>query len=372
MKRASIITIQSAIDLFCNTVKSGPEKTSATGIVKTLTPIRTSRKGNNFFNFTLVNGDDAIPGVSFETGCHLEFQSAMLTSKSPVKISGVSIKRRPDSTGSEVIFSKRSKLTSIDGDSTIEDNIPDYSDAMFTKISTIVTLNCGSTVNVRIKVIALGSIEEVTKDGESLKLRNIVLADQSGTIRLSLWQNSVDQFKEQQCYCIFQATIRSYLDIKLLSLTTESIVNISQDIGDVYNAEPATQSCKSSADFCETSKGRIIGCSSVNVFFSCLFCKGNIGTNYSAMSDLTVCKCCSACIRVSDCIYNFSCKLMFAEEGSDHLQLIAHYNDIKWMLADKMDQALSMDFIQRQLLVHNEPMKISHANGILIKLVKVV
>lgn len=73
-------------------VEMQPDQSEASGIIKALTPVKLSQRGNKYFNFTLVIGEQATPGVSFESDYHSQFQT-MSMEKSPVRVTGIQIKR---------------------------------------------------------------------------------------------------------------------------------------------------------------------------------------------------------------------------------------------------------------------------------------
>lgn len=48
------------------------------GIVKSLTPIKTSRNGSQYYNFTLVNGSNSVRAVHFDASTHDEMRDMCL------------------------------------------------------------------------------------------------------------------------------------------------------------------------------------------------------------------------------------------------------------------------------------------------------
>lgn len=358
------------------TDKKADEGDSMTGIIKCITPVKTSRKGNKYFNFTMVNGEEATPGVSFESDSHNQFQSMSLE-QSPVRVTGITIKRPHNTTHAkrEIIFTKRSKLMNYNADGTVvADLIPDHSDDFFTAIGKIDDLALDTIVNIKIKVIQIGNLQLVQKrDGSDLKLQKVIVADQSGSISITLWENNIDQLKHEQCYKMFNMTIQEFQNDKYLGLGSDSIVNICKDIGHVY-PESVAQSSMSTQQQHGTMKvgeilhqswkvdsATIIGCSNVAILRLCLFCHGNIGTTKTS-NDLTVCKSCNACIRISSCSINFTCILMFQIStptddevtASSPLQLIANYKDIKQIIPNT-----SADLIQQAIASYTKVMQIS-------------
>ena len=146
------------------------------GIVKSITPIKTSRNGSQYYNFTLVDGSKAVRAVNFDTTTHGEMREKCFK-KEPIKLSSVTIKRQRCSDGHEIVMNKRSKINS--SCATFQDDIPGPEEAMFKKIR---DLDVDKVINIKIKVIKLADIEEVTKDGQILKKWSVSVVDSSGIL----------------------------------------------------------------------------------------------------------------------------------------------------------------------------------------------
>ena len=188
-------------------------------------------------------------------------------SKSPVKVTGISVKRQRDSSAGELVFSKRSR----------EEEISDYSANLFSQVSTIQGMNINELVNtkIKVKVIEVGDIDEVQKDGELLKFQSVALADNSGSTAVSLCQNKVGHLEYPQSYQMFNMSIRRYKDEKVLSFTDDSLVNMISDTGKINNMNRI--GCGQLENtVLKSFVGQLIACSNITMFCSCLFCGGRL------------------------------------------------------------------------------------------------
>ena len=129
--------------------------------------------------------------------------------KSPVKISSVAVKRQHDSDSHQIVVSKRSKITT--SSSHINDNIPPFDEAMFMKAKDVqdYTAHADKTINIKVKVVKLGDVQEVNKDGQVLRNRNVLVADTSGVLTILLWEKSVNDLILGHSYTIVGALIAS-------------------------------------------------------------------------------------------------------------------------------------------------------------------
>ena len=110
-------------------LKEGTDVT-VEGIIKSLTPVKTSQAGNKYYNFTLVDGTTAVRAINYDPTMFDTIQAQHLA-KSPVKISSVAVKRQHHSDSHQIVVGKRSKITT--SSSHIDDNIPPFDEAMFMK-----------------------------------------------------------------------------------------------------------------------------------------------------------------------------------------------------------------------------------------------
>ena len=211
-----------------------PEATNE-GIVKSLTPIKTSRAGTRCYNFTLVDGgSNAVRAVNFDATNYDELRTVCFN-KEPVRLGPVAIKRQRSSDGYEVVLSKRCKITSSTAQ--FDDNIPDMEESMFKKIEDIINdCKVEDCINVRVKVVKLGEIDEVSKDGQLLKKRSVSVADSSGIMDVLLWQQSVDDLKLNCSYKLIGVRVKKYMESIFLSMSTSTVVQISEDIGNAMLA----------------------------------------------------------------------------------------------------------------------------------------
>ena len=326
------------------------------GIVKPLTPIKTSRAGTRYYNFTLVDGSNAVRAVNFDSTNYDELHTVCFN-KEPVHLGPVAIKRQRSLDGYEVVLSKRCKITSSMAQ--FDDNIPDMEESMFKKIEDIINdCKVEDCINVRVKVVKLGEIDEVSKDGQLLKKQSVSVADSSGIMDVMLWQQSVDDLKLNCSYKLIGVRVKKSI---FLSMSTSTVVQISEDIG---NAMLATDIDSVKPHKAAVTVGEIIGCDNVQVYHSCCFCKGRLNT---PSNDIATCTSCEATCRVSKCSKEIHCILLLQKKDSDEtIKLTAFSKHVLPLLTSVTDASPQM--IKQQIVSNDKLVTVEHRNSIICHL----
>ena len=241
-----------------------------------------------------VDGTTAVRAINYDPTMFDTIQAQHLA-KSPVKISSVAVKRQHNSDSHQIVVGKRSKITT--SSSHIDDNIPPFDEAMF-MIAKYVQDYIDKAINVKVKVVKLGDMEEVNKDGQVLRKRNVLVADNSGVLTIVLWEKSVNDLILGCSYTIVGARVKKYFDSIYISLASTTLLLVTEDIGDVKDitvphVEP---DCKSTS---RAITGNIIGCKDVQVYDACLFCKNRLVC--PSLTEITACTSCSAYVKIVQC-----------------------------------------------------------------------
>ncbi len=69
-----------------------------------------------------------------------------------------------------------------------------------------------SNVELEAEIASVGDVREINKYGRSLRVENIMLKDDSGTIQMSLWNENIDKVKEGDKVHIKNAYINTFRD----------------------------------------------------------------------------------------------------------------------------------------------------------------
>lgn len=128
------------------------------------------------------------------------------------------------------MLSKKSKIAS--SCAKIQDDVPGPDDSMFRNIEEIKNSDVDSAINVRVKIVKLGDVQEVTKDGQILKKRAVSVADNTDVIDVLLWQQSVNDLMLNSSYNMIGIKVKKYMDNIFLSPISSTLVQITEDISE--------------------------------------------------------------------------------------------------------------------------------------------
>ena len=331
---------------------------SVEGIIKSVTPVKIARR---YYNFTIVNGTCAVRAVNFNDSSHSQLL-AFNSSKRPVKIYPVSVKRQRTTAGYEIVASKHSKFTESGHVKDITDQVPDIDSDMFIELRNISALSVDEEVNIKIKVTKLAEIEEIKKEGKILRKRDVTIADSTAAVPLVLWENNVNQLELLQSYHIIGAKIKQYLDTVYISLTSSTTIRIVDNIGTVAAVDSACMHASTSTQQEPSIQssiviGEIIGCRDFDIYYSCIYCKGRLcsAEPRDEVPEYMVCSC-SAYVKVAKCNIQFCCKILVSEKGNNGknaVELEASSTDLLKILPSPIDIDSNPDVTIGQVIVQN-------------------
>ena len=92
-------------------------------------------------------------------------------------------------------------------------------------------------VTVAAKVIEMAEVEiQHTSSGKSLKKRDIIIADKTGSINLTIWEGAINEIALGKCYKMKNLTIRIWNEKKTLSSSLNSSVEEINNFGPVVKS----------------------------------------------------------------------------------------------------------------------------------------
>ena len=242
-----------------------------------LSPMKKSQRDNLYFDMTLQTEQTTYRTVCFSPEKHRDFLTRY-ESSSPVKLTKYQMKRNARTNQDEVHINKRSKVDDAQ-ESEVSFDIkvlkheqkckPGISD-----ITDVLKEVTNSVLNVCGRVTLQGPIQTVMSKGKALRKQEALLTDNSGTIRLVLWENDISKVSSESTYTLSNVVLKEFEKVKYLTLTKSSNIEISEAAitrEDTPLAEglPNTQFVKFPAD----------GLLSLQRFSSCIKCQTKLIPN---------------------------------------------------------------------------------------------
>ena len=217
------------IDSFTDVHKPIPNST-VSGTLTSLSPVEAGRNAS-FFEGTLADYTAKIRVVGFET-----FQQKKLCElfeqKATVKLVNCEVKQARSGDGFEILLKRYTEIKESPNKLDFESINSEQCFIMPTTIVELENLDQFDKATVHAKVWKVNSSETIS----DLPHQDIVIADSTGTIRVSLWSKGVDMITENSSYCFKNFTIRLYQCKKYLNQSkNQSFIEEIDDVGDAVD-----------------------------------------------------------------------------------------------------------------------------------------
>lgn len=135
-------------------------------------------------------------------------------------------------------------------------------------IAEIENLNVFDKVTIHAKVMKVNPSKTVS----DLPYQDVVVADSTGTIRVSLWGTSIEKMIEGESYCLKNFTVRLYHSRKYINQAkNQSLIEKIDDIGTVI-----ADKIDEDEEVSMTKQVKIIGVPILDVYKSYLLCKARV------------------------------------------------------------------------------------------------
>lgn len=351
-------------DLKISEIQSTATDVNVHGIITQLSPVKVSKKNEKvrYFDGKLTDGKKSLRIVSFEPILRPEMDKARIN-KTPITIMNCQVKEKTEFTHGndttyEILASTRSKVHASPHKIDLPDNFVTSDQPSQITLSEIEDLTCGQQVSIRAKVVHLDTSMPIqSRNGKLLHKQESIIADETGQIRLVLWEENIDKLVIEKSYKLDNLTIRMYNDIKYLSMSSSSIVESIQDIGSV--ASPSADDDVIPDNGNRILDGSIIVILSTETYPSCIRCQGKI-TCTSEFGKIGQCQRCHCKLKVSSCVDTNIMHILFQptlEPQSKPLELKIFSAQIDSLtasiVADNVeDKVLSLDKVR--LCINNK------------------
>ena len=281
------------------------------GIPVNVSPARESRntKGVFYFEANLSDGKKCARVVSFDTTHRVILKKAE-EEGSVVALSNSIVKRRSLSSELEVHMNKRSKVMSSPRKLSLGDVVVPLGRTV--KISDIASLTGSQEIEVKCKVVKVNEVSAVKKSGDGKEPRNqdVIIADETGSCRLVLWEDDVNSLEEGKSYCLLDMGVRRYGAMKYLSFTVKS----SKEMIDLENVNEEDATGEESEDSGHVVSGEISAVISTSEYLSCKFCHSKVVSEDDVFAECTKC---FAVMKLSYYTETKSAKFVVTDESSN-------------------------------------------------------
>lgn len=212
------------------------------------------------------------------------------------------------------------------------------------KIGSLSKLNIYQKVCVQAKVLEKGEPEQITtKLNKTLLKCDAIIGDNTGTIKLTLWEQDISKINATNSYRMTNLTIREFENCKTLTSSYDSTFEQITDIGQIRddNSQSLTESETVNATLLSVS------CSSMN---SCVSCKKNLPP---LNTDIATVKClnCGMRQRLTSIHTSHKCEIVCSTDSGQKVFYIPNRVLKSSSITEHLD---SIDSIEDALLQHDK------------------
>ena len=235
-----------------------------------MSPIKTSQRNNLYFDMTLQTENGCYRTVCFSPEKHSHFLSRY-ESSSPVKLNKFQVKRNARTNKDEIHINKRTKLDDPQESEVCFDikELPTTETCKpgLTSVSDVINGGTNVVANVCGRVTLQGSTEDVIAKGKTLRKQEALFTDNSGTIRLVLWESDIGRVTNASTYQISKVVVKEYEKTKYLTLNKASGIKLSD--ASITRKDTLLQLAPSLKSVCFPADG----VQSLQRFISCTKCQ---------------------------------------------------------------------------------------------------
>ena len=236
------------------------------GAITSISPVKRGR-GAPYFDGMLADDTSKIRFVGFES-----FQQKKLFNfqekNVPVKIENCEIKSAKHGDGYEVILKSNSQIKQsprkLDACALRQSSVEEVKTVCIEEMPTVDNFE---KVNLSIKVIDVSTPDTVG----DLSHQDVFVADHTGSIRVCLWNDSINSLQKDHSYKLTNFTVREFHSTKYLNMPKSGTdITPIADVKDVVDAPPKQEETTT------INNVQIVGVPALNIYKACLQCKARV------------------------------------------------------------------------------------------------
>lgn len=328
------------------------------GVVLELSPMKKGRTGSSFFDGTISDGVASMRFVGFDSKVRrrlVEHEGK----DTAVTLTNCEVKQgRRDGDGLEVCIRNSSEISVSETKFDVKKEMEKKN--AVTSIKEAEDMAQYQRVTVEGKVVQLNKAEEVSG---GKKKQDMVVADSSGSIRVTIWEEMIGKVKKERSYRFSKMMVRAFKGKKFLSTSkTGSEVEEIDDIGEVEvddEQEVEGEEREKNGPGGQIKGVKIVGVERFFQYNGCFKCSGRVEEDKDD-ADFGECAKCKMYQCLEGCKHNISVQLTLKSEDGSIVTLRAFDK----VLCDITKTTDSKD-VNMKVLLKAEVFNIRHFNGII-------
>ena len=239
--------------------------TSLHGAITSLSPIKKGRK-SLFFDGMLADDTSKVQVVGYEAHQQKRLNK-LYQNNVPIQLVDSEVKKAQHGQGYEVLLKSSTQIKESPKKldvSSLKDDATDISKPI--SLEELQAIDNYEKITVLVKAMSTNPPDTVN----DIPHQDVFVADHTGTVRVSLWGDSINSIQQNTSYQLSNFTVREYHSKKYLNMSKQdSLIEIAPDIGTVIEATPEEE---------ETTidSVQIVGVPLLDMYKACLQCKARV------------------------------------------------------------------------------------------------
>lgn len=291
-------------------------------------------------------------------------------SREPVKFVNVSGNSGGRLLEEEIVVTKRCRVEPANSDIAFEydERREEEGHGRFTSIGSIKWVAEGEVISVKgcLSVRPEYVRNVVKKDGSVVAMLNrCAVSDESGTIGLTLWGNTIEQVVDNNCYVIEHVRVKKYDLAKCLSTTEQTVVSPAEEVF----VAPSEEILEDLFDVKSISVEKISFAQGLKRWLSCCTCRRQLVKVTGGPEMLVKCVKCNTVQQMSSCSTKACVRVAVADDDHQLIWLKAFTPIVEEMLRqpapDVTVQSCEDEIYEQLFDLRNITLDYSKATGII-------
>ena len=333
--------------------------------------MKLSINDNPYFDLKLQTRNDVYRAVCFSAEKHQTFKRKY-ESSSPLKLTKFQLKTNQRNNEQEIHINKKSKImdpqedeASFDYRNLVTEQQPEEEAVTSVDEAKNMSIDKAKICNIYGRVTFKGTHDEIVTKGKTLRKQEAQITDETGTLRLVLWEGDIEKITSGSTYTLLKAVIKSFRDDNYVTVNRQTVVN---------PTDQAVQRADEDIHVQELSEitGPATGVQVVQRFLTCnrARCSNNMVIQPEDNSEMIKCTQCNLTQFKARCAVDLYATTLYAKPNNENITLLLKKHILRAMYlathqemdAQERFEAINDDGIIHLLLTSNITLKYNESN----------
>ena len=311
--------------------------------------------GSSYFDGKLFDNEGSMRVYGYDPTVRRKLFTSQTEENHAILLTGCCVKNaRNSTTDLEVFVNKHTTIQKSDKVFAL----PPTTSCRTVTVDDIYKLPVKTFVNIKVTVCCVEEPEFISS--KSLNCQQMSVADSTGSVRLTVWENEINTMEEGKSYHVQNVSIREFMGNKFVSTSIKgSLIEAIPDIGKVIDTQAQEEMSAGPTRTKYIKNVKVVGVQKFDTYTACLKCKGKVMMD-DKDEEIGECAKCKTvqCISEGDNLAAMA-TLILKPESAKPITLRA-FDGVLKKIADVRDAPVTL-----KSLLKARPFAIQYDNGII-------